>query len=116
MLSVPRHAFERDDVPGREPVLSRGVVWALEDLQESPMAVRIAMSDSLLLAQERAAADPPAEWLETWETWVTAMQSGSAMFAAATTPEASTACLIHHEVRSVLATGPHGWRRCRPTG
>ncbi|WP_405618733.1 immunity 49 family protein [Streptomyces sp. NBC_00076] len=109
MLSVPRHALGRDDIPGREPVLSRGIVWALEDLQESPMAVRVALSDSLLLAQERAAADPTAEWLETWEVWVTAMQSGSAMFAAATSPEASTACLIHHEVRSVPATGPQPW-------
>ncbi|MFI6930404.1 immunity 49 family protein [Streptomyces sp. NPDC050287] len=109
MLSVPRHAFGRDDIPGREPVLSRGIVWALEDLQESPMAIRDAMSDSLLLAQERAAADPTAEWLETWEVWVTAMQSGSAMFAAATTTEPSVACLIHHEVRSVPATGPQPW-------
>lgn len=109
VLSVPRHTFGRDDIPGREPVLSRGIVWALEDLQESPMAVREAMSDSLLLAQERGAADPTAEWLETWEVWVTAMQSGSAMFTAATTSEPSVACLIHHEVRSIPASGPQPW-------
>ncbi|MER6070922.1 immunity 49 family protein [Streptomyces sp. NPDC001852] len=73
------------------------------------MAVRDALSDSLLLAQGRGAADPTAEWLETWEAWVTAMQSGSAMFAAATTTEPSVSCLIHHEVRSIPATGPRPW-------
>ncbi len=41
--------------------------------------------------------------------WVTAMQSGSAMFAAATTTVASTACLIRHEVRSGPATAPQPW-------
>ncbi|MFC8915131.1 immunity 49 family protein [Streptomyces sp. NPDC057116] len=106
---VPRHDFRTDNAPGREPVLDRGTVWALEDLHKSPQAVADAMSSSLILARARAAADPAAEWIETWEAWVTAMQSGAAMFAAATTSEESVECRIHHEMRTVPATGPQPW-------
>ncbi|MFD3757418.1 immunity 49 family protein [Streptomyces sp. NPDC058622] len=108
-LSVPRHEFLRDDLPGRDPVLSDGVVWALEDLQEAPEAIADAMSDALLLAQERSVPDPAAGWLETWEAWVVAMQCGSAMFAAAATTDESVECLIHHEIRSLPASGPRSW-------
>ncbi|MGW0394932.1 immunity 49 family protein [Streptomyces sp. NPDC003042] len=108
-LSVPRHEFLRDDLPGRDPVLSEGVVWALEDLQEAPEAIADAMSDALLLAQERSVPDPAAAWLETWEAWVVAMQCGSAMFAAAATTDESVECLIHHEMRSLPASGPRSW-------
>ncbi|MEV6678670.1 immunity 49 family protein [Streptomyces erythrochromogenes] len=108
-LSVPRHEFLRDDLPGRDPVLGDGVVWALEDLREAPEAIADAMSDALLLAQERSVPDPAAGWPETWEAWVVAMQSGSAMFAAAATSSESVDCLIHHEMRSLPATGPRSW-------
>ncbi|MEU9255053.1 immunity 49 family protein [Streptomyces sp. NPDC048270] len=108
-VSVPRHEFLRDDLPGRDPVLSEGVVWALEDLREAPEAIADAMSDALLLAQERSVPDPAAAWLETWEAWVVAMQCGSAMFAAAATTDDSVACLIHHEMRTLLASGPRSW-------
>ncbi|MBT2545641.1 immunity 49 family protein [Streptomyces sp. ISL-44] len=67
------------------------------------------MSDALLLAQERSVPDPAAGWLETWEAWVVAMQSGSAMFAAAATTSESVECLIHHEMRSLPASGPRSW-------
>ncbi|QGV82767.1 hypothetical protein EIZ62_20005 [Streptomyces ficellus] len=67
------------------------------------------MSSSLILARARTVADPTAEWLETWEVWVTAMQSGSAMFAAAATSAASVESRIHHEMRTVPATGPQPW-------
>lgn len=108
-LSVPRHEFLRDDLPGRDPVLSEGVVWALEDLREAPEAIADAMSDALLLAQERSVPDPAAAWWETWEAWVVAMQCGSAMFAAAATTDESVECLIHHERRSLPASGPRSW-------
>jgi hypothetical protein len=108
-IVVPRHDFRTDNIPGREPVLDRGTIWALEDLPKSPQAIADAMSSSLILARARTAADPTAEWLETWEAWVTAMQSGSAMFAAATTSEGSVECRIYHEMRTVPATGPQPW-------
>ncbi|MFF8832651.1 immunity 49 family protein [Streptomyces sp. NPDC015131] len=106
---VPRHDIPADNAPGREPVLDRGTVWALEDLHESPQAIADAMSTSLILARARTAADPTAQWLETWDVWVTAMQSGSAMFAAATTSAPSVESRIHHEIRTVPATGPQPW-------
>lgn len=108
-IVVPRHGFRTDNAPGRDPVLDRGTIWALEDLHKSPQAVADTMSSSLILARARAAADPTAEWIETWEAWVTAMQSGSAMFAAATTSGDSVECRIHHEMRTIPATGPKPW-------
>ncbi|WP_052680521.1 immunity 49 family protein [Streptomyces sp. NRRL F-4428] len=108
-LSVPRHEFLRDDLPGRDPVLGEGVMWALENLQEAPEAIADAMSDALLLAQERSVPDPAARWLETWEAWVIAMQAGSAMFAVAATTSESVECLVHHEMRLLPASGPRSW-------
>jgi hypothetical protein len=51
--------------------------------------------------------DATAELLETWESWVMAMQVGSALFASATAPQGSTVeCMIAHKVRSIPAVGP----------
>ncbi|MFG2403940.1 immunity 49 family protein [Streptomyces brevispora] len=61
------------------------------------------MSTTLVTAYERAAVDPMASWIESWEAWVAAMQAGSAVFTAATTTEDSVLCLIHHKERTVPA-------------
>ncbi|MEU9235091.1 Imm49 family immunity protein [Streptomyces subrutilus] len=37
------------------------------------------------------------------------MQCGSAMFAAAATTDNSVECLIHHEMRTLPASGPRSW-------
>jgi hypothetical protein len=52
------------------------------------------------------ALDPRAVKFETWQAWVTAMQTGSALFAAATAPEGtSVTCRIKERERVLPATG-----------
>ncbi|WP_251065492.1 immunity 49 family protein [Streptomyces sp. ISL-44] len=100
---IPRHSISRQHLPGREPSPSEHTTQLLERIHKAPFALESAMSTALVTAYERAAVDPTAAWLESWESWVTAMQCGAAIFAAATTAEASVQCLIHHETRTVPA-------------
>ncbi|MFJ7775472.1 immunity 49 family protein [Streptomyces yangpuensis] len=100
---VPRHAISRQDLPDREPSLSEHTRQLLDRIHKAPFALENAMSTALVDAYERAAVDPTATWLESWESWVAAMQCGAAVFAAATTTEPSVQCLIHHEMRTVPA-------------
>ncbi|MFF3617701.1 immunity 49 family protein [Streptomyces sp. NPDC002467] len=50
--------------------------------------------------------DPRGAIYPTWDSWVTAMQVGSAVFAAATTTEAHVQCRIAHKDLTLEATGP----------
>jgi hypothetical protein len=64
----------------------------------------LALSTALIVAKAHCGDEFP-----TWEAWVTAMQPGSALFAAATTSEESVECRIHHEVRIVPALRGRRW-------
>ncbi|WP_308013960.1 immunity 49 family protein [Streptantibioticus parmotrematis] len=54
----------------------------------------------------RLGMDPDGALIESWEAMVTAMQVGSAMFAAAGNTEGSVECRIDHKVRTIPAVGP----------
>ncbi|MEV5981859.1 Imm49 family immunity protein [Streptomyces sp. NPDC052114] len=54
----------------------------------------------------RCAADPDGARLETWEAWVWAMQTGSALFAAATARQGTVECRVADRVLALPATGP----------
>ncbi|MDH6544582.1 immunity 49 family protein [Streptomyces sp. SPB4] len=60
-----------------------------------------------LHVQSRTLVDPTAEELTTWETVVDAAQLGSALFRTAGMTEGTARCRIHHEVRTLPATGPN---------
>ncbi|MGT2529101.1 immunity 49 family protein [Streptomyces nojiriensis] len=53
--------------------------------------------------------DPRSAIYPTWDSWVTAMQVGSAVFAAAATTAEGVECLIHHAMWSLPASGPRSW-------
>jgi hypothetical protein len=78
---------------------------AIEDLSERPAGFGLAFSDAVSTAQLHCLHDPTANKSETWEAWVAAMQVGAALFAAATTTEASVDCRIAHEMRTIPAVG-----------
>lgn len=101
--AIARHAITRQHLPERKPSIFPHTEQLLERIHKSPYALESVMSTSLVMAYEKSAVDPAAAWIESWEAWVAAMQSGSALFAAATTAEDSVDCLIHHEVRTVSA-------------
>ncbi|MGP3686957.1 immunity 49 family protein [Streptomyces sp. IBSNAI002] len=110
MATVPRHTISRQDLPDREPALPEHTTQLLERIHKAPFALESAMSTALVTAYERSVQDPAAAWLESWESWVVAMQCGAAIFAAATTAEAGVECLIHHETRTVPAfTSPESF-------
>jgi hypothetical protein len=104
---VPRHHCPREDLTEDLVVLSRNVAWALEDLDVSPDAIGDALSSALTRAETRLLVDPPVGLFETWDAWVTAMQSGNALFEAALVDASSVQVLVEHEVRSIPASGPH---------
>lgn len=56
--------------------------------------------------QARSTIDPTCSGIETWEAVVNAMQAGSAIFRTATATEGTVKCRIHHEMRTLPATGP----------
>lgn len=56
---------------------------------------------SIILATSRCLVDPLASELPTWESWVNAMQVGSAVFAAATTTEDHVQCRIAGKDRTL---------------
>ncbi|MEU0204597.1 MULTISPECIES: immunity 49 family protein [unclassified Streptomyces] len=107
VTTVPRHEYPTDDVPDTLDALSETTSWILAEFTDSPVLRPQALSSTLTLAQQRCAVDPQAVRFETWEAWVTAMQTGSALFAAAMAPEgASITCRIKEQERTLTATGP----------
>jgi hypothetical protein len=85
--TVPRHEYPTDDVPDTLDALGETANWILDEFAHSPVLRPQALSTALTLAQQHCAMDPQAAKFETWKAWGTAMQTGSALFAAATGPE-----------------------------
>ncbi|MFF0969958.1 immunity 49 family protein [Streptomyces sp. NPDC003703] len=77
----------------------------VDGLAEDPTDLGEAQQTALILAMSRCLLDPRASSFPTWDAWVTAMQLGSAVFAAATTTEDVVRCRIAHEERTLKATG-----------
>ncbi|MFD7016324.1 immunity 49 family protein [Streptomyces sp. NPDC059928] len=79
----------------------------IDDLGEYPDSFGLTFSKALTTARVHALHDPTANAVESWEAWVAAMQTGSALFAAVTAPEGSTVeCLIAHKPRTIPAIPP----------
>ncbi|MEV6322958.1 immunity 49 family protein [Nocardia sp. NPDC051787] len=105
---LPRHDYPTDNAAEGLAVLEENRSWVLAGLDKPEGVGRAqALSTTLTLAQSRCAVDPEAVKFETWEAWVTAMQTGSALFAAATAAEGSSVSVrIQEQERSLPAIGP----------
>ncbi|WP_432138680.1 immunity 49 family protein [Streptomyces sp. bgisy154] len=107
VTTVPRHKYSTDDVPDTLDALGETADWILDEFADSAVLRPQALSTALTLAQQRCAVDPQAVKFETWEAWVTAMQTGSALFAAAVAPEGTrVTCRVKDRERTLPATGP----------
>jgi hypothetical protein len=94
-------------VPDTLDALGETVNWILDEFAGSPVLRPQALGAALTLAQQYCALDPQAMKFETWQAWVTAMQTGSALFAAGTAPAGTTVvCRIKERERTLPATGP----------
>ncbi|MFF4587134.1 immunity 49 family protein [Streptomyces sp. NPDC000345] len=87
-------------------VLQENAEELIEGLEADSTDLGDAQSTTLILAQSRCLLDPRGSIYPTWDAWVTAMQVGSAVFAAATTAEDHVQCRIAHKDRTLQATGP----------
>ena len=107
VTSIPRHDHSMADKASGIRSLDETATWLLEVIEESDIARAQVMESTLILAETRCAADAEATMFETWEAWVTAMQLGSALFAAAVADEGTTVvCRIKEKDWRLPATGP----------
>ncbi|MFJ6011676.1 immunity 49 family protein [Streptomyces sp. NPDC092952] len=88
------------------PVLEGSLADSLRHIETSHDARTGALSTSLNVARIRCIGDPDAGKLETWESWLLAMQVSSAVFAAALTDQESVTCKIRQAEQRLEATGP----------
>ncbi|MCX5377633.1 immunity 49 family protein [Streptomyces sp. NBC_00091] len=79
----------------------------IEELAALPAELDRVWEQADLHVQSRTLVDPTAAELTTWETVVDAAQLGSALFRTAGMADGTTQCRIHHELRTLPATGPN---------
>ncbi|WP_307814115.1 immunity 49 family protein [Streptomyces sp. N35] len=107
VVRIPRHDFPVDATRADMESLRASVRRVLDRLASSDVARSRALSVTVHEAMSCCAYDPPAEELETWEAWITAMQVGSALFDAATASDATVLVRIGigGKVTELPATG-----------
>src|SRR6476620_4882920 len=66
----------------------------------------MALSEALLQVQANQAFNPRGNRFATWDSTVSAMQVGTAAFAAASVTEGLVETRVAHEMRTIKATGP----------
>ncbi|MBA2809426.1 immunity 49 family protein [Streptomyces sp. KM273126] len=102
-MQIPRHEFPTRNVAS--VLESRGKrFWRdVGALQDEPSWFSNALASGVQLFGLHCSVDPGADKLETWESCVTAMQVGSALFASAQATTNSIEYRIDHEMRPIRA-------------
>ncbi|MET7718908.1 immunity 49 family protein [Streptomyces sp. NPDC005407] len=105
--SVSRHDFRTDNAEEAMAPIIKSTKAVLDELETSEFDRFDALGYTLTTAQWHCLTEPTAETFPTWEAWVTAMQVGSALFAAGTAAEGPVPCRIgaDGEVKNPPATG-----------
>ncbi|KOG36886.1 immunity 49 family protein [Streptomyces decoyicus] len=108
MIKIPRHDFPTRNIHRILEVTTPKLQKKIEGISEDPEWITSALDSAALVLNLRCADDPTAAKIETWESCVTAMQVGSALFASARASTETVECLIDHERRTV-PTGALPW-------
>ncbi|MGY4968313.1 immunity 49 family protein [Streptomyces nigrescens] len=110
-IVISRHAFRMDNVAVIMAPVVAAAQDAIEGIEASEDDRYDALPFALAAAKWHCLQDPVAGDLETWESWVLAMQVGSALFASGTAQEGPVACRVGtlDEVRKLPATGPQDY-------
>ncbi|MFI1282469.1 immunity 49 family protein [Streptomyces sp. NPDC020858] len=105
---LPRHAFRTDNAAEAMRPVVAAALETVEGLETSEDDRYDALTSTLCAAKWHCLQDPEAGGLEAWESWVLAMQVGSALFTASTAQEGPVAVRVGTlaEVRKLPATGP----------
>ncbi|WP_306472823.1 immunity 49 family protein [Streptomyces sp. or20] len=109
-VMIARHALPAghaaEEFAGRVGAhLSKGI----GRLEQSTEAIRSTFGTALMTLRAGSIIDPRSAAVETWESAVTAMQVGSAVFAVTTANEGRVECRIDRKLRSIPATGPRSF-------
>ncbi|MFI6056497.1 immunity 49 family protein [Streptomyces violascens] len=106
VLNLPRHDFPTARAAEAADFLAASAGRSIDRIGNSPESFNRAFESALNAANARCVLDPMADKFDTWASWVTVMQVGSALFAAAVAPEGATIeCRIGRESREITATG-----------
>ncbi|MEV6963111.1 immunity 49 family protein [Streptomyces sp. NPDC051207] len=110
-IRIDRHEFRTDNAVELMAPIIKSTQDVLDHLETSEDDRYDALASALNLAKWRCLTDPTAGEFPTWEAWVTAMQVGSALFAAGTAAEGPVPCRIgsRGEVKQLPATGPQDY-------
>ncbi|MFJ6011674.1 immunity 49 family protein [Streptomyces sp. NPDC092952] len=106
VASVPRQTYPVAEMNEVIPTMEESLDNMVRSIETSHSARSMVLSKSLNVARIRCIGDPDAVMLETWESWLLAMQVSSAVFAAAVTDQPTVTCKIRQEERQLEATGP----------
>ncbi|MGW2256157.1 immunity 49 family protein [Kitasatospora sp. NPDC001660] len=108
---VPRHDFRTDNAAQAMAPVVASAEEAVEGMETSEYDRADALDLALAAADWHCVEDPKCGALGTWEAWVVAMQTGSALFAAGTAQEGPVECMVgtEGEVRRLPATGPQDY-------
>lgn len=105
-MIVPRQDYQKDTMAAVVSVMEESLSESLEKIETSHSSRSDAVMESLNVALVRSVGDPGAVMLETWESWLLAMQVHSAVFAAADPDREAVTCKIRQEERRLATTGP----------
>ncbi|GAA5612067.1 hypothetical protein Spla01_03223 [Streptomyces platensis] len=108
MIKIPRHEFPTRNVGLLLEVLTPDLQTEIDSLSRNSEWFTTTLASAVQVLNVRCADDPTAAKLETWESCVTAMQVGSALFASARANTESVECLIDHKRRTIPA-GAQSW-------
>ncbi|MFF1921508.1 immunity 49 family protein [Streptomyces sp. NPDC058221] len=105
---IRRHSFRTDNAAEAMKPVVAAAQEAIEGIDTSEDDRYDALPFALGAAKWRCLLDPDVGELDTWESWVLAMQVGSALFIAGTAQESTVTCRVGalDEVRTLPRTGP----------
>ncbi|GGU66148.1 immunity protein 49 of polymorphic toxin system [Streptomyces cavourensis] len=104
-VTVARHTVPQIDEQVTER-LDEDLEKSILNLDASPTVFGMALNEAVLRMQVHQALNPRGNRFATWDATVSAMQVGTAAFAAASITEGQIETRIDHELRTINATGP----------
>lgn len=105
-VTITRHGEPGPHSASWAEALGEDVAADAEKVERLPGKIDFMFSTALLHLQARCTVDPRAAQLETWEATVSALQVGSALFAATGQTEGTVDCRINRKIRHIPAIGP----------
>ncbi|MFD6231081.1 immunity 49 family protein [Streptomyces sp. NPDC060232] len=105
-MIVPPQEHPKDEMAEVVPVMEGSLSHSLEEIETSHNSRSGAVMRSLNVALVRCVGDLGAVMLETWESWLLAIQVHSAVFAAVDPARETVTCKIRQEERHLATTGP----------